>query len=232
MAKEKFKKVTKFGIVIRISAAFLALFVIMLGGRIAYELNSTNALETQEIIQGIKTVKSGWTNIYLLETDGGYIAIDAGQNDSSETKEEFNKLGVSSDDVIAVFLTHAHDDHIAALDLFDGKPVYGSENTIFDKVTVKMRDGEIAEIGGFSIQSIFTQGHCADSVCYLINGRYLFTGDTFSLKNDKVDLVSILVNESNKVQKADIKRLSEINSVEYYFTAHFGFTNKPVFPSG
>ena len=67
-------------------------------------------------------------------------------------------------------------------------------------------------------------GHTADSVCYLIDDRHLFTGDTLRLHGDEVSLFNSLFNDSDEQQKADIKKLAELSGVQYIFTAHYGFT--------
>ena len=62
-------------------------------------------------------------NFFLLQADDGFVAIDAG-GDITETEEGFKKLGISADDVIAVFVTHAHWDHVGSLSIFSNAVIY------------------------------------------------------------------------------------------------------------
>jgi len=46
-----------------------------------------------------------------------------------------------------------------------------------DPVDIKLKDGDILEVGTLNIEVIHTPGHTPGSVCYLV-GKNLFTGDT------------------------------------------------------
>ena len=61
-------------------------------------------------------------------------------------------------------------------------------------------------------------------MCYLVDGKYLFTGDVLSLKNGKVDEFSKYISMDTKADRKSIDRLSHLQGVEYIFTAHHGFT--------
>ena len=228
------KNKSRRGLAIKIAVGFFALLLIVFGGFFLAMQNETskmNPLDTGEVIPGIYAVNNGFVNFYLLEVNGrgNYIAIDAG-SDASASKDELSRLGISSDDVIAVFLTHTHGDHVGALSLFDKADVYAGANSTYNKVSKKIADGETADLGGFSIQCIFAPGHADDSVCYLIDGKYLFSGDTLSLRDGKVGLFNSTFNKSDEVQKADIQKLSGISGIRYVFSAHYGFTDEAVFP--
>ena len=46
-----------------------------------------------------------------------------------------------------------------------------------EPVDIKLKDGDVLEVGTLKINVIHTPGHTPGSVCYLVNGN-LFTGDT------------------------------------------------------
>jgi glyoxylase-like metal-dependent hydrolase (beta-lactamase superfamily II) len=46
-----------------------------------------------------------------------------------------------------------------------------------DPVDIKLKDGDVLEVGTLNIEVIHTPGHTPGSVCYLV-GENLFTGDT------------------------------------------------------
>jgi len=227
------KKKSKLRIIIIVVVVVVVLVCAIVGVNVGLMLRETskmNPLDTGEVIPGIYAVKDSYVNLYLLQLpDGKYIAIDAGTN-ASTVKDELSSLGISGSDVVAVLMTHTHGDHTGALDVFDKAEIYGSANSNYGKVSNKLADDEITEIAGVTVQCIFTPGHYSDSVCYLIDGKYLFTGDTLSLKDNKVGLFNSAFNTSDEQQEKDIKRLSGISGVQYIFTAHYGFTNSAVFP--
>jgi len=192
-----------------------------------------NPLDTQEVIPGVFAVKSEQrypVNFFLIKSGDLYIAIDAGEFGPDKAEKELEKLGISSDDVAVVFLTHTHLDHIGALPLFDKATVYmgGPSNPRLSRV--ELADDEVIDVLGTSVQCIYARGHAKDAVCYLVDSKYLFTGDTLSLLGDHVKLFFSKFNSNNKIQKEDIIKLSNLEDIQYMFTAHHGYTNSPVFP--
>jgi len=83
---------------------------------------------------------------------------------------------------------------------------------------------------GKGFRVIATPGHANDSVCYLYDGKHLFSGDNFNLKDGKVGMFNSVYNKSDEQQERDIRKLSQLSGVEYVFTAHYGYTDSVVFP--
>jgi len=212
-------------------AALLVIFVAVYFARMQSETLKMSPLDTGEVIPGIFAIRNGFANFYLLEISdqGRYIAIDAGRS-ASKARNELNRLGISSDDIIAVLLTHTHMDHRGGLSVFDKAVIYGGENAKSGSISETLTEGELTVIAGFTIQCISTQGHSDDSVCYLIDGKYLFTGDTLSLQNDEVGLHNSFFNKSDEQQQVDIEKLAALSGVQYVFTTHYGYTNNAIFP--
>ena len=215
----------------------LVMLLLISGGvffsKMKYELSKMKPLDTYEVIPGLFAVRNGHVNFFLLKSGEKYIAVDAGEN-IAKTREELTGLGISSDDVIAILLTHSHLDHTGALSVFDNATIYAGENIKSIKsrsniINKTLADGETVEISNVQIQCIFTPGHTADSVCYLIDGKYLFVGDTLSLQGSKIGLFNSFYNKSDSTQKADIERLAGLNGVEHIVSAHYGFTDKAIF---
>ena len=198
---------------------FLALAVALVAtAAIAYSryLHPTGA-----IVPGLYAVRTGGSgspmvNFFLLQAGEKYIAVDAGA-DNIRTENELNKLGISAGDVIAVFITHSDLDHIGSLDMFSNATVYtgNTENSQFPDIPHQiMADSEIVELSGIAIKCIYTPGHTIDSVCYLIDGKYLFAGDLF--------ISPRLSRYSEELQIENQENVLGINEVEYVFTGHFG----------
>lgn len=200
--------------------------------KMKYEQSKMQPLNTQEIIPGIFVIKNDFVNFFLIKDGDKYIAIDAGLN-SSKAQEELQSIGVSNDDVVAVFLTHTHSDHTGALSLFDNAVVYVGKDGIpgnFKVAYEALSDGENVDVLNTSIQCISTPGHTNGSVCYLIDGKYLFVGDTLSLQNNKVGLFNSFYNRSDEVQATSIQKLAALSDIQYVFSAHYGFTDNAIFP--
>jgi len=181
---------------------------------------------TGKVMPGLYTIRTHnnglpMGNFFLMQAGEDYIAIDAGGN-NTETESGLQKLGISADDIVAVFITHAHWDHIGSLDLFDKAVIYtgNTEGSTFPNMPHQViSNNGIIEVSGVSIQCLYTPGHTIDSVCYLIDGKYLFVGDLFVTTND-----SPFEKRYDKgVQLEYREKMLAIESVEYVFTGHFGF---------
>jgi len=190
---------------------------------------------TGEIMSGlyaVRTERNGvpMGNFFLMQAGEKYIAIDAGADDT-QTENGLRKLGISASDVVAVFITHAHWDHIGSLDLFDGAAIYtgNTEGSEFPDTPHKiMSDYEILEINGTSIQCIYTPGHTIDSVCFLVDGKYLFVGDLLVTTNDPPPPNPMRYDK--ELQLFYREQMLGLEGVEYVFTGHFGlFKNISLF---
>jgi hypothetical protein len=60
---------------------------------------------------------------------------------------------------------------------------------------------------------------------YIIDGRYLFSGDAFRIKNGKITVPNLkpFVMDLNEMKKS-IEKVCKLKGVQYIFTSHSGFT--------
>jgi len=80
-----------------------------------------------------------------------------------------------------VFETHVHADHLSrARELCAATKARlwmpPNRRAVFPFTAIG--DGEKAQVGGIEIETIATPGHTGESVCYLVDGEALLTGDT------------------------------------------------------
>ena len=192
-----------------------------------------------EVLPDIFAVSNRQVNFYLVKMNQKYIAFDAGSSNKTSLNE-LTKLNIKPEDITAVFLTHTDSDHIAGIGLFPNATIYiskpeeqiinGSIKRAFfmnNKLSCPyetLDDGESVDIDGMSIKCMVTPGHTPGSACYTADGKYLFSGDNFGLKNGKATLFIALFNMDGKEQKKSIAKISELQNIEAIFTGHHGYS--------
>lgn len=81
--------------------------------------------------------------------------------------------------------THTHFDHVLGNDqmaaLTGAKIVQHKDSTLGKDVSVA--DGDTISIGGLMVRIIHTPGHSPESMCLLLDGHFLVTGDTLFVGN-------------------------------------------------
>ena len=220
------------------------LIVLFFGGymiKARSEMKLMTPTETKVIVDNIISIKDSFVNLYLIKDSSQYIAVDAGNN-LATVSGELKKLDINPDKIIAVLLTHTDGDHVAAIKLFKNARVYLSRpeeqllngeksrflffgTKIETKVYSLIDDQQVINIGNIKIKGILTPGHTYGSMCYLVNDKYLFTGDALSLKNGKVEKFNELFNSDTKTAIGSMAKITGITGAEYIFTAHHGYSN-------
>ncbi len=197
-------------------------------------------VETRQITDDVYAVKDKYVNMYLVKDDNHFIAIDAGIK-KGVLKNEFKKLEIDPDKVRAVLLTHSDVDHAGGISLFDKAVIYipkDEEQVIngetgrflwfgnkIDTENYKLLKDKSFRIGDAKIQMIPTPGHTAGSACYIINDKYLFTGDALALHNGIIARFPKIINKNARKARRSMDRLTGLDDVQYIFTAHYGYTD-------
>jgi len=236
--KKPYRKVLKWGgVVVGILLIIFIGFMI----KIKSETGNMYPLESKRIVDNITSVKDSYVNMYLIEDEGGYIAIDAG-NDIDVLEEEFGKLKINPDKVTTVLLTHSDAVHVAAVELFRNAKIYLSSqeeqminggtsrfwvfgNSIYSNDYGLIDDQQTLNIGSTKVKGILIPGHTPGSMCYLINDKYLFSGDVLSLKDGKIAGFNDFFNMDTETALKSLDKLTDIPGVEWIFTAHYGCTD-------
>ena len=220
--KHIMKKNRKWKIAVSIIAALVLLFATTIAVAYTRYLHPTGSVMPG--IYAIRTHRNGMImgNFFLMQAGDQYIAIDAGA-DNTETVNGLRQLGIAANDVVAVFITHAHWDHIGSLDLFNNAVIYAGNirsGEYPDTPHQMLEDGETIEIFDKTIQILHTPGHTADSVCYLINGKYLFVGDLLITTNEPPPPNPKRHNVEWQLMYRE--RVLGLDGVEFVFSGHFG----------
>lgn len=166
------------------------------------------------------------TNCYLIYNEGTKeaVVVDPADN-AAYILNKCRELGITP---VAVLLTHGHFDHILAVqDLrraFRCKVYAGMEEDAMlqdpslnlsgtfggDQIGLEadylLRDGEELDLIGFRWKVIFTPGHTAGSVCYLVGSEgALLSGDT--LFADSLGRTDLPTASSSAIVKSILERL-------------------------
>jgi glyoxylase-like metal-dependent hydrolase (beta-lactamase superfamily II) len=122
------------------------------------------------------------SNAYLVadsETKRG-VLID-GNDELAPLLEMIEREGI---EITHILVTHPHGDHVAGLDEARAKlgdpPVVAHAATAEEidlPVDVTLADGETLDAGPLRIKALFTPGHAAGHLAYLVDGTDLFTAD-------------------------------------------------------
>lgn len=145
------------------------------------------------------------TNTYLIIDNGEAVAVDPGAEPDKIADEIKNRGAVLKH----ILLTHAHFDHVgavAALKKWSGATVYMSkiDLELYDEictigesmfvepfdVDVGLNDGDALSLIGHEFRVVGTPGHTPGSLCFVLDGKTMFTGDTlFKLHVGRTDFI-------------------------------------------
>ena len=223
-------------IVVVLILAFVGMFL-----KFKSALSGFAPLETGKVVDDIFVVKDDFANVFIIQDSTQYIVIDCASNQAI-VAEQMKKLGINPDEVAAVFLTHTDGDHVGALSLFDKAKLYISkeeEQMITGKKTkflwfcnsiprtdyILLDDRETVQLGNLKIEGILAPGHTSGMMAYLINDKYLFTGDILSLKDGSeiAPIPAIFDMDTEQAVKSIEIIRPVIPNTEYLFTAHWGY---------
>ena len=205
------------------------------------EMSGFAPLETGRVVDNIFVVKDDFANAFIIQDSAQYIVIDCATNNAT-VAEQMKKLGIDPDDVVAVFLTHTDGDHVGALGLFDKAKLYMSKeevqmingtkskflwfgNSIPRTDYTLLEDRQILQIGNLKIEGILVPGHTNGMMAYLVNDKYLFTGDILSLKDGKIAPIPAFFDMDTEQAAESREIIRHIPAAEYIFTSHWGYTD-------
>lgn len=183
-------------------------------------------LETGPVEGPILAVRDGVVNLFVIRGRDGLVCIDAGWRARS-VERGFRELGLDSRDVLAVCLTHWHWDHARCACHYPNATLYAAPNgKKISRPRVDVKDGDAFKLAGVALRAIATPGHTADSMCYLVEGKYLFTGDALMLHKGTVVSFGPRYTHDMDAAKQSIRKLARLKKIECLLTAHSGLTRE------
>jgi len=122
------------------------------------------------------------SNAYLVadpERKTG-VLID-GNDELGPLLERAERDGI---EITHVLVTHPHADHVAGLAearaQLGNPPLVAHEATaaeLDDEVEIILADGDVLDANGIGVEALFTPGHAAGHLAFLVDGTDLFTAD-------------------------------------------------------
>lgn len=110
----------------------------------------------------------GWlSNAYLVHDGQTGVLIDA-NGLGGELEAKADAAGV---EITHVLRTHGHLDHVVGIDELAarrGVPLLGWP---------ELGDGDTVRSGAIEIRALYTPGHCADHLSFVVDGTQVFTAD-------------------------------------------------------
>ncbi len=212
-------------------------------------------LNTGWIDENVACVREWVANIFFYRKNGTTIMIDAGYN-YDRLEEKMGWLGINPEEIRDILITHQDTDHVGAVEedgsgLFKNATLYIGEienryltgevrrkviyhmyklpKVRINNKKILLRDGQILEIGGIKVECFLVPGHTWGHMVYLIDDKYLFTGDTLWFGADGgYSFISGLA-EDNKLALKSLAELEEKlkrkNITPLFITGHTGWTD-------
>ena len=183
---------------------------------------------------------SRFVYVYIIEANSLYLVDSGVFGCEKQIIDYLDSIGRNISEIKAIFLTHAHPDHIGSAAFFQehiGCRIYASEGErrwIEDidlqfrerpipnfyklagkssKVDFTVKDGDVIELeDGVKVSVIRTAGHSCDEVSYLIED-IMFIGDSVPVKGD----IPIFIDEQE--MRKTLRVLKEIEGVKAFCPA-------------
>jgi glyoxylase-like metal-dependent hydrolase (beta-lactamase superfamily II) len=130
-----------------------------------------------------RTENPNWlSNAYLVaDPERGTGVLIDGNDDLGPLLERARRDGI---EISHILVTHPHADHIAGLaearEQLGNPPLVAHAATaaeLDDDVSITMADGDVLDANGLEVKAIYTPGHAAGHLAFLIEGGDVFTAD-------------------------------------------------------
>lgn len=224
-----------------IIAGSLVILLAIAGSAAFYFLSLMKPMPTSKITDGLYAVRTTMVSFFILDDGTNAITIDAGLSPEAAAAG-VKELGLDAGRIKAVFLTHSDFDHTAGALLFSNAAVYLPElevsvangnvpRRLFGRDRTNsipypyqvLKTAATNTTAGYTVIAIPTPGHTPGSTSYLVNGRWLFTGDLAIISKDTLAVTWAAFNNDSALSTNSLTKLkSGLAGVELVLTSHSG----------
>jgi glyoxylase-like metal-dependent hydrolase (beta-lactamase superfamily II) len=212
-------------------------------------------LNTGRIDAHVSCIREFVANIFFYTKNGTTIMIDAGYN-YERLKEKMEWLDIDPSDIKHILITHQDTDHVGAIEddsdlLFRDAMIYVGEvenRYLTGEVRRKvmyglfklsllhignpktlLKDKEVFYINDIKVEALLVPGHTWGHMVYLIDDRYLFTGDTIWFGYDGGYSFIDALAEDNRLAVQSLEKLEkylkEKDIHPLVITGHTGYSD-------
>ncbi len=212
-------------------------------------------LNTGWIDANVACVREWVANIFFYRKGETTIMIDAGYN-YDRLAEKMGWLGIDPASVHHILITHQDTDHVGAVEadspgLFKNATLYIGDienryltgearrrviyhmyklpQVTINNAKVLVKDGETLDIDGIRVECFLVPGHTWGHMVYLVDNKYLFTGDTLWFGADGgYSFISTLAEDNRLAVKslAELEQKLKARGLKPLFiTGHTGWTD-------
>lgn len=189
-------------------------------------LNHVQAADDPTIIQ-IEKVGKGCLS-HMIISEGDAIVIDP-LFPPSKYQNIAKEYGAK---IIKILDTHQHADHVSSaqqLSEVTDAPMYESIYEKWDIQANMLQDGQTISFGKSQLKVIHTPGHTPGSLCYLVDDKYVFTGDILFIESiGRPDLRDEAESYALQLYDSLHNKLLKLAPDIIVFPTHHGVNVKPV----
>ena len=185
-------------------------------------LNANTAIKNADLtIIQVEKVGKGCLS-HIVGSDGQALVIDPNYPPSKYI-EFAEKEGLK---ITKVIDTHQHADHVSAakeLAKITNAELYFSAKEEYKIEHKKVDDGDIIHIGKKQVRVIYTPGHTAGSMTFVVDDKYAFSGDTLFVESvGRPDLRDKIEEFASDLHDTIHKKLLKLESNTMIFPTHHG----------
>ena len=178
--------------------------------------------------------------VYQLEKVGkgclSYVVVSEGQAiviDPLYPPQKYQELAQKNGfKIIKVIDTHQHADHISSaqdLSNLTKSEIYESNLEVWDRTAKFLSDKDELKFGNSTLNVMHTPGHTPGSLSYLIDEKFVFTGDILFIESiGRPDLRDKAEEFASELYDSLHNKLLNLPPETIVFPAHHGETVKPV----
>ncbi len=190
-------------------------------------------LETGPVNDAVAAVRDGIVNLFVVKGPGGLICVNAGWRPASVARG-FESLGVRIGEVATLLLTHLHWDHARCAPLFGRAEIFVGarelppllmRGRLGQQKLQRVEDGQTLSLGGLTVHIVATPGHTAGSVSYLVNNKWLFTGDALRFRRGAAVPFLDCFNRDHRAVRQSLQKLARIKHIACILTSHSGVSD-------